>query len=123
MLKKQYLDERCAGTIAQAQCENNPSPALLNSISQPRGLPTISGEPLNIWRSAVNGSRGPSVVPAAHSAPIVQKKSKSTLTGQGWYTQSASRAVNQVLLKYSYVFSVLFKPQHFFAVSRKNHKT
>ena len=66
--------------------------AVVNSSSHPRGMPTMSGEPINIWRSAMNGPPT-----TAHAVSAVKpKRSKSTLTGQGWYTQSASRAVNQV---------------------------
>jgi hypothetical protein len=39
--------------------------------------------------------------PSSHVvvSAVKPKISKSTLTGQGWYTQSASRAVNQVSKK------------------------
>ena len=69
--------------------------AVVNSSSHLRGMPTMSGEPINIWRSAMSGPPPSHVVVSA----VKPKISKSTLTGQGWYTQSASRAVNQVSKK------------------------
>jgi hypothetical protein len=115
VLKKQYLDERAAEHASLAAPPPPPPPNAAtnahkhavpayylaskdvaekeNAISAaiPDQLSSISS---NVWMSAMADGRTATAVSAPASG---QQRPKTWLTGQSWYTQSASRAVNQCL--------------------------
>lgn len=123
VLKKQYLDEKCSGRTAAAPPP--PSAALVNSKSAATSASSAQSSSGTMWFSAAYSAAPPAPQAQTQqrtiagyyaqppAAPVVTKMEpvpattmpypptrpqavSHSLTGQNWYNQSASRAVNQV---------------------------
>lgn len=114
MLKKQYLDEKCAAAArppapttlpgTAAAVVGSADSAIVSSFHRhiaPSAYPAVMAPPPPPLANPVLPP-APAAYPPAPSAVVAsqpaQKPAVVTLTGQNWYSQSAGRAVNQVFL-------------------------
>ena len=86
-LKKQYLDERSLST-SSSQSATTTAMSLSSVANDDKSKPSVN-----------NNNHPPSYISDVSGTNILNKSTASVkrLDGQGWYLQSASRAVNQAM--------------------------
>lgn len=105
ILKKQYLDEKSSGvsqntalnalTSAVDASATAVGPTYVQRVIAPSAYPAVMGPPAVPSAALVKPAMPPPAPPAVQATAAPAAKSAS-LTGQGWYSQTAGRAVNQV---------------------------